>query len=370
MIMSDEKRGMASFLNKFEGQVEQLRKQWQERSQSDRPFMILPYHWFGSDQLLQVAGRVLVNPGETTFQDNEDIWDSLWDMYRRFESDELPFPRVAAQYGDVSAEAQGDEEGFFIVEIAIDGQLMDEQVWQEVELTLLEQPEDKEEVSSKGNVIVPPQNARFGVISDIDDTVIYSHARDFLKMARTVLLEDARGRTPFPGVAAFYRGLSAGLNPLFYVSSSPWNMYDLFSDLFELRGIPQGPLLLRDWGIKPNEYLPREHKGYKMKVIRGILDFYPHMPFILIGDSGQEDPEIYHELIELYPGRIQAVYIRHVNQDEAREQAVKELAMSVVETGTPILLAEDTMAMAKHAARKGWISQDDAIKVASSIAES
>jgi phosphatidate phosphatase APP1 len=367
--MSDENRGLASFLNKFEGQVGQLKEQWQERSESDRPLKIVPYFWFGSDQLLQVAGRVLVDPGKTTFRDNENIWDSLGDMYRRFESDAVPFPRVCAQYGDVSAEVEGDEDGFFIAEIAIDGQLMDEQVRQEVELTLLDQPEDNEKVSSKGKVIVPPQNARFGVISDIDDTVIYSHARDFLKMARTVILEDAKGRTPFPGVAAFYRGLYSGLNPLFFVSSSPWNMYDLFSDLFELQGIPQGPLLLRDWGIKPNEYFPREHKGYKLKVIRGILDFYPHMPFILIGDSGQEDPEIYHEIIELYPGRIQVVYIRLVNQDEARVQSVTELAKSVQGTGTSILLAEDTMVMANHAARKGWISEDDASKVASSIAE-
>jgi phosphatidate phosphatase APP1 len=211
--------------------------------------------------------------------------------------------------------------------------------------------------------MVPSPGAHFGVISDIDDTVIASYARDFLRMARTVLLGDAQDRSPFPGVSAFYRSLHAGLNPLFYVSSSPWNMYDLFVDLFALRRIPLGPLFLRDWGIKPREYMPRDHQKYKLKTIRAILDFYPHLPFILIGDSGQEDPEIYSQLVTLYPGRIQAVYIRHVDQDVARGAEVQALAKQAQETGTPIILAEETQTMAEHAARKGWLSKQDAAQV-------
>ena len=101
---------------------------------------------------------------------------------------------------------------------------------------------------------------------------------------------------PFKGVAAFYRALYYGvhgheLNPLFYVSASPWNMYDLLSDFFNLREIPVGPVLfLRDWGLTRDELFPTDLRTYKLAAINKILNFYPALPFILLGDSGQVDP--------------------------------------------------------------------------------
>ncbi len=362
--MSDEKPDFASLMRGAEDQLESLKQQYRERFGSERPVAIVPYMGYGSARLLRVSGRVLVNPGDTTYRDNKDLWDNLGDMYRRFENDALPFPEVRGQFAERFAEATGDEEGLFRLEIGVDGWLDDGLLWQDVELVLVDQTANQEAVRAVGKVMVTSPRARFGVISDIDDTVIASHAKDFLKMARTVILGDAKARTPFPGVAAFYRALHAGMNPLFYVSSSPWNMYDLFVDLFELRGIPLGPFFLRDWGIKPREYMPRDHQKYKMKTIRKIMDFYPHLPFILIGDSGQEDPEIYSQLITSYPGRIQAVYIRHVAQDEARGQEVGAMAQKAHELGTPIILTGDTLPMAEHAASKGWISNQDAAQIA------
>ena len=92
---------------------------------------------------------------------------------------------------------------------------------------------------------------RFGIISDIDDTVIRTDATSLLGTFRSTMLANARTRLPFPGVAALYRALhGAGTNPLFYVSSSPWNIYDMLSDVLAIRGIPAGPLLLRNWGLE------------------------------------------------------------------------------------------------------------------------
>src|SRR5687768_17759104 len=86
-------------------------------------------------------------------------------------------------------------------------------------------------VRSKGHVLVP-YGARFGVISDLDDTVVRSSATSVLKMACIVVRNNAHTRLPFEGVAAFYRALQLGpasesSNPIFYVSSSPWNSYDI-----------------------------------------------------------------------------------------------------------------------------------------------
>jgi phosphatidate phosphatase APP1 len=131
-------------------------------------------------------------------------------------------------------------------------------------------------VRATARALVPAAAARFGIVSDIDDTVIQSDATALLRMARHLLLGNARTRMPFAGVAAFYRALQAARAamrriPLFYVSSSPWNLYDLLIEIFEHNGIPLGPLMLRDWGLttRAAAHAPRAHKG---TAIARILD--------------------------------------------------------------------------------------------------
>jgi hypothetical protein len=145
-------------------------------------------------------------------------------------------------------------------------------------------------------------------------------------------------------------------NPLFYVSSSPWNLYSLLSEFFQLQDIPNGPVLfLRDWGISEEELLPTHHRSHKLKTIQNIMEVYPKLPFILIGDSGQEDPEIYAEVVQKHPQRIPAIYIRNVSHELKRPEAIRQLAKKVADTGSTLILADDTVPMAEHAAAQGWI---------------
>ncbi|MBV9790136.1 MAG: DUF2183 domain-containing protein, partial [Chloroflexi bacterium] len=287
-------------------------------------------------------------------------------MYRRFESDEVPGAKVLARIGDVEQEVIADEEGFFEVVLRPTQPLPSDQLRHEIALELREpQHPPNEPVKATGYVFVPPASAQFGVISDIDDTVLQTDATNLLRMARSVFLSNARTRLPFKGVAALYRALSqgpntadAGPNPLFYVSSSPWNLHDLLVEFFALNGIPRGPIFLRDWGISKDELLPTQHRGHKLAAIRAVLDRYPALPFILIGDSGQEDPEIYREIVQLYPGRIHAIYIRNVSRDPARGDAIRKLAEEVVADGSTLILADDTLAVAQDAAASGWIAPE------------
>jgi hypothetical protein len=87
-----------------------------------------------------------------------------------------------------------------------------------------------------------------------------------------------------------------------------------------------------------------------------MLDLYSDLPFILIGDSGQEDPEIYYELVGLYPKRILAVYIRNVSRDLKRPEAIRALAKKVVAAGSTLILADNTLPLAEHALAQGWIA--------------
>ena len=199
------------------------------------------------------------------------------------------------------------------------------------------------------------------MISDIDDTVLQTDATSLLRMARATFLGNARVRMPFEGVAAFYRALHHGssgksLNPMFYVSSSPWNLYDLLSEFFNLQDIPIGPVLfLRDWGLTDQGFLPTRNRVHKLGYIKEIIETFKDLAFILIGDSGQEDPEIYSEVVSLYPNRIKAVYIRNVSRDPKRIDQINKLAEEVLRAGSVLILAETTLPLAEHAAKQGWI---------------
>jgi phosphatidate phosphatase APP1 len=276
-------------------------------------------------------------------------------MLKRLESDPLPFARVRARLGGTERELIADDEGFLRAWIEVGSATAPG--WGSVQLELSD-PRDGIARSAEAPFLTPPVTATYGVISDMDDTVLQSHVTDFIRAAGTVLLENARTRLPFPGVAAFYRALQEGGsggagNPIFYVSSSPWNLYDVIAKFLEAQQIPTGPLLLRDWDLGPSLL---GNAAYKSGIIREILSTYPELPFILVGDSGQEDPEIYAEIVATHPGRILAVYIRSVRQDPEDSASIRQLETRVAQAGSTLVLADDTLAAARHAAAHGWIS--------------
>jgi phosphatidate phosphatase APP1 len=178
-------------------------------------------------------------------------------------------------------------------------------------------------------------------------------------MLALLMRSNARTRKPFKGVAAFYRALARGAggaedNPVFYVSSSPWNLYGPLVDFLAIQRLPRGPLLLRDFG----EHLlfgGGDHRSHKRAAIDRILDTYPGLPFVLIGDSGERDPEIYAEIVAARSGRIRTVYIRSVDPDPSRIEAIDALIRTVRSAGVELVLAADSEAAAAHAATSGLI---------------
>jgi phosphatidate phosphatase APP1 len=334
------------------------------------PICIAAYHGYGAAEKLYIHGRVLEEPHLSLSTDNDTLWNNLVNMYRRFESDEIRGARVKARLGSVEQEAVTDAEGYFEMWLTPPGlPESGNPIWREASLELVApQRKDRAPVRETCQILVPPPTARFGIISDIDDTVLRTGATSLLQMARTTFLGNARTRLPFEGVAALYRALHQGaaseiVNPIFYVSSSPWNLYDMLAEFFEIQRIPPGPLFLRDWGVSRAQAGRGRHHHHKLAVIRQLLDFYPDLPFILIGDSGQADPEIYHEVVRAYPHRILAVYIRNVSRDPTRIEAIRALAGEVVQAGSSLLLADDTLAMANHALAQGWIAPESLIEI-------
>ncbi len=311
-----------------------------------RPFLIIPYLGYGTPSKLALCGRVLRDPGIRPGGSAQSRWRNLVEFYKRLESDEVPGARVRARFLHIETEVVTDGEGYFSLELT-PAHDVEAGVWHDVELELVH-PADG--VRATGKVLVPAASARFGVISDIDDTVIVSGVAHKPSMLLRLALSNARTRKPFKGVGAFYEGLHAGANPFFYVSKSPWNLYEPLVEFFERQRLPVGPLLLRDYG---RQMILARGQSHKVVQIERILATYPQLKFILIGDSGEHDPEIYSEVVRSHPDRVRAIYIRSVRLKASRVAAIERLIEEVAPTGCQLVLAPDSEFAAAHAAAEG-----------------
>lgn len=322
--------------------------------------VIVPFSGHASETTLHIKGRVLDDPGVTTADAGASLLANARDMLRRFESDEVAGARVRATFGDAACDVTTDGEGYFRIHLTLAEPLPLDTRVHKVRLDLLGTPHHPEaRATAEGDVLAVLPTATYGVISDIDDTVLQTGATRMVTMLRNTLFSNARTRLPFPGVAALYRALAFGTsttmdNPVFYVSSSPWNLYDMLREFLDHQGMPVGPLFLRDLGLTPDHLLKSSHTDHKLGTIRDLLTTYPHLPFVLIGDSGQHDPEVYAEAVEAFPGRIAAVYIRDVS-DDSRDAHVNHVAERVRGLGVPFAFAEDSLTVARHACEIGLL---------------
>lgn len=270
-----------------------------------------------------------------------------------------------------SITVQTDLDGYFRIRLKPTEPLSTRQRWHHVAIDLIAPQTLSSEGNAKGHgqIYLPPETAQRIVISDIDDTVMHTGVVNKLMMMWRLFMQGPRSRVAFPGVASLYRGLYHGpsgdqCNPMLYVSRAPWGIYEILDEFFRLHRIPVGPILfLREWGISWWRPLPRRAKDHKLLLIRDMLDIYCEYRCVLIGDSGQHDPEIYTRIVREYPGRIEAVYIRNVSGSSNRVSAIEELAKEVLESGSILMLASDSVSVAKHAAEHGLISQDSLLEV-------
>lgn len=328
------------------------------------PVSILPYIGHGTPREFHLVGRVLEERDIPLGSIEDSALRNLRTMIRRFLSAETPGARVKVRFEDRERVVVADDEGFIDVSIEPSRPLPEDRAWHTAELELLwPTAKGQSGFRTEGSVLVPPSKPRdgaFGVVSDIDDTIVRTEATSLLRMARLVLFSNAHTRLPFEGVAAFYRALQrgadgAGENPVFYVSTGPWNLYDLLENFLEIQELPKGPIFLKDWGGIKDLLKGMDHRRHKLEVIRGIFDTHTTLSFVLIGDSGQQDAETYGQLAREYPDRVLAVYIRDVSHKD-RDVTVRAISEEMRSLGIPMLLVNDTVEAAEHAASQSLVS--------------
>lgn len=325
---------------------------------------IVPYRSYGTYSRVYVKGRVLDNEPLKIVKD-QSIYRTIKNTWKQFDSFEIPDASVELVIPDkVDLQRQTNNEGYFLFDKTIDENLSEhasEEGWVDYQVFYRDEVEGKTELLAdpfRGEFLVPHVDSEFGVISDIDDTILHTGVTSFLKwrLLKNSLLTNAYKRIPLKDAPDLYQKLHLGKsgknrNPVFYLSNSPWNMYEYLKLFLDHNQFPKGPILLRDLRT-PFESTIKPEKPHKQKEITNILKTYPDMKFILIGDSGEHDASIYTEIAAQYSDRILAIYLRSVKHKK-QMQRVRSLIDNF--DTVPVLLAENSEEAEKHARENGFI---------------
>lgn len=327
---------------------------------------IQAYTGYSTADSIWIHGRVLTNPPINLDMSHDEWWVTLSSSVRRFASDEVPGINVTARVGNQSGMSTSDAEGYFTIELPRSTDFPAAPFWTTGQLFISDHSGLGERSSTVYcKILNTGSDATYGVISDVDDTILHTGATDISTMVKLTFFGNARTRAPLPGVAMLYElmqragSLDNGpVNPIFYVSSSPWNLYDLLDDFLEINSIPDGPMLLRDLGFDRNKFLKEGH-DHKLDKTRDLIQQFPGLQFVLFGDSGQEDARLYAKAATEFPDRIRCVFIRDIDPMTSSEhdEKVDRYVQRATTVGVPMFLVRDSDEAARIAVSHGLLSE-------------
>ena len=178
---------------------------------------------------------------------------------------------------------------------------------------------------------IRPKRENLGIISDIDDTFLVSYTENPLKKLYHLLFRNVNTRKVYEDVVPHYQALSNSgrtggeeQNAFFYVSSSEWNLYRFIVQFTEIHQLPKAVLLLKDIKSLLSDFFRngRDGHNHKFEKIKHILEFYPNLKYILMGDDSQHDPFLYEAICKIFPVTVKAVYIRKTGKKEKEKVSV------------------------------------------------
>ena len=357
--------------SRIDDALDERRMTARARDGQDEPVVLSPYPGWGTASRLHLGGCVTERAAEEVPREGAGLLHDLAVTVRRFTATEIMGARVRAACGGVEAVGETDSDGFFELELEVDSA----PGWRGVRVTLEDFPGmTQAPLTVDARALVPSPEAGIGVISDIDDTIIRTGIAEPLKNWRTIVESDADARVAFPGLPALYRGLQtaggggAAMRPIFYVSSGSWRLYGLIERFMVLNDIPRGPKFMDDWGLTKDRWFKSSHGAHKSAAIDRLMESYPQLRFILVGDSGQADAQIYAEAAARHPGRVLAVWIRDVSGD-ARDAEVAALLEQTRGADIPVFIEKTLIEAARDAAARGWLKAGALAEVEREVAK-
>jgi phosphatidate phosphatase APP1 len=277
---------------------------------------VVSHTGYGSDAFVRVLGRVLLTrrPEDHPGADAEAPVSELraaedeqrgWRAFITAPAMNVP---LTITVGDRTVLSRSDRSGY--IDITVKGHGL-EPGWHEAVINA----DGAEEVTAAIRVIGPDET--FGIISDIDDTVISTSLPRPLIAAWNTFVRAESARHVVPGMATMYRTLleEHPNAPIVYVSTGAWNTAPHLGRFLKRHGYPLGPLLLTDWGPTNTGWF-RSGQEHKRACLHRLANEFPNIRWVLVGDDGQHDPKIYGDFAEDRPDRVEAIAIRELSPAE------------------------------------------------------
>lgn len=356
------------------------------------PPRVFPYFGWRNETRLSITARAL-RAREATWQHQSDF-ARIRALYAQFASKERPGLPVtlvlgAPDGGEHRHRGVTDDEGYAQFDIPLANWPRPARTeWETVhfEWTNRDGPQ-----RAQGYVLAPGHAVPLGIISDIDDTIIETGitggigkvARNWRRLLATMPGE----RDVVPHAGALYGNLATGpgaiaeaaaprhepgdaltapWRPFFYVSSSPWNLFAYLVAFMRARGLPVGPIHLRDWDFNRATLGSAGHGAHKRAAAESLLAAYPAMQFALIGDDTQGDLSAYSHLAADFPGRIAAILIRMAGDPHTPEE--RAAVARIEAAGVPLWLGEGFDVQQDFLDRLGLSHAGDTAQVAKAVA--
>lgn len=320
------------------------------------------YRGYANQDELIVSGHVFSHYPTSKSLYSRQGFRNITAIFQLFSIKTLENVKIVFKMGEITSSTRTLSDGYFRFSLPLKFPLPSG--WHNYTVAVEDETTHTLSHKQEGELLVPYSGA-YSIISDIDDTFLISYSRSFFKKIHLLLSTNVEARRPFEGVVKHYRLLSfAGStndsheqgNTFFYVSSSEWNLYQYIIRFTQFHGLPKAVFKLKKIKSGITDFLrtgggSHQHKQDK---IAHIIEFYPHLQFILMGDDSQQDPIIYESICKLFPENIRAVYIRRTRTHT--RQSTQRIVDNLTSMGVDTCYFEHSQEAIEHSVQSGIIT--------------
>ena len=253
--------------------------------------------------------RVIVQGRIVDIKDKKNKESKLIDSFFNDEKKEVP---IQLNVNQLHFRDKSDSEGYFTFDIEVAQPLTNPS-------SISLQTKDKSSLQTV-QLFQPNSQPHIGVISDFDDTIIVSNVTEKSKLLYNTFMKNYKERELVKEVKENILQLTQQQKntALFFITGSPHQLQNAITTFLDYHHIPKRTLLTKKLhGSNSDDLLASV--AYKYNKIVKLIEMYPHIKWVMFGDSGEKDPEIYLKVLKNYPNHVNAIYIRDVKTKKVNQ---------------------------------------------------
>jgi phosphatidate phosphatase APP1 len=271
------------------------------------------YNAYGNEEQLIIHGRMLKKDKEKEVNKEQGIWINFWNALDFFHNDEIKNKKIVLTVDEVKYETQGDDEGYFDFDIKTAKNLS--MGYKDIALQI----EGTKGIHYTQAAIIGSEKM-LGIISDIDDTVLVSNVTNKRKLLVNMFWKNYKQREVISTMADRFQKILKENPPkepsrLFFLSGSPQHLFNYIEKFLDYHNFPKHITILKQVHGDNSDPL-FDQMAYKTEKIEELIALYPNMQWLMFGDSGEKDRDIYAFIKEKYPSKVKGYYIRNVQSGE------------------------------------------------------